>query len=179
MLEFKVGKKINSVNCHIFNIDTYEKQAPNGNIGAFVKMEAPNWCGAIVKNRSNGKYVCVKEFRHGVNKVVTQFPCGTVEKGETAEVCVKREVCEELGITEEDILVIRKLYSGCPNPAFMDNTMTFFEIVIKDFKPKEQKLDSMEFVEVVELTKEEVDSFLRESDAALMQMFAWKCLFEE
>lgn len=175
-LSFEVGKKINSVNYHIFDIETYEKKAPNGKVGAFVGMKAPNWCGAIVFNQANGKFVCVQEYRHGVNKVVTQFPCGTVEGNESAKDCCIREVCEELGIKQEDVSKCEQLFSGCPNPAFMNNTMTFFLIGLKDFVPNKQHLDAMEFVNVKELSESEVEEFLKEPDAAVMQQFAWTAM---
>lgn len=79
--DFTGIKLVDSQSYHIFSVDTYQKKAPNGKTSKFVKLNAPDWVGAIVYDRSKNKYLCVKEYRHGVDKSVYQFPCGTVEEG--------------------------------------------------------------------------------------------------
>lgn len=178
--DFTDIKLVNSQNYHIFSVDTYQKKAPNGKTSKFVKLNAPDWVGAIVYDRSKNKYLCVKEYRHGVDKSVYQFPCGTVEEGETPRDALYRELHEELGISMEYLSegnhTITDLFVGCPNPAFMNNKMYFYLVNLPEFVKTEQELDENEFVEPVWLTEDEVDDFLKEPDAAIIQQLAWKCL---
>ena len=173
-------KFIDSHNYHIFSVDTYQKTAPNGKTSKFVKLNAPDWVGAIVYDRSKNKYLCVKEYRHGVDKTVYQFPCGTVEEGENPIDALYRELHEELGISMDYLLgknhTITDLFVGCPNPAFMNNKMYFYFIDLPEFVKTKQELDENEFVEPVWLTEDEVNNFLKEPDAAIIQQLAWKCL---
>ena len=178
--DFTNIEKVSSKDYHIFSVDTYNKTSPKGKVSNFVKLNSPNWVGAIVYDRSKNKYICVKEYRHGVDKTVFQFPCGTVEEGEKSLDALYRELHEELGISFECFANgesrVVQLYSGCPNPAFMNNKMTFYFISIPEFVKTEQKLDENEFVEPVWLTEKEVDKFLAEPDSALMQQYAWSCI---
>jgi len=173
-------EKVDSKNYFIFSVDTYNKTNPKGKVSKFVKLNSPDWVGAIVYDRSKNKFICVKEYRHGIDKTVLQFPCGTVEEGEAPLDALYRELHEELGISLEYLAegnhTVRKIYSGCPNPAFMNNTMTFYYINLPEFVKTEQELDENEFVEPVWLTEEEVDDFLAKPDSALMQQYAWRCI---
>ena len=47
---------------------------------------------------------------------------------------------------------------------------------IMDYKYDLVELDENEFVEPVWLTEDEVNNFLKEPDAAIIQQLAWKCL---
>lgn len=179
--DFTDIKFIDSHNYHIFSVDTYQKTTPNGKTSKFVKLNAPDWVGAIVYDRSKNKYLCVKEYRHGVDKTVYQFPCGTVEEGEKPTDALCRELHEELGISMDYLLgrnntITACLFVGCPNPAFMNNKMYFYFIDLPEFVKTKQELDENEFVEPVWLTEEEVNNFLKEPDAAIIQQLAWKCL---
>ena len=176
-LEFKVGKVVEEKDYHIFTVQTIEKTSPDGKTSNFTKLKAPDWAGAIVK--CGDKFLCTKEYRHGIDKVVYQFPCGTVEKDETPLQCCIRELTEELGLKNSDLVSVTQLYKGCPNPAFMDNSMTFFVACVSNYSCDKQKLDENEFIEPVFLTKEEVEKFVNQPDANIMFQNAWRVFKEK
>lgn len=87
---------------------------------------------------------------------------------------IKTEKTAPNGRKGEDVYKTQLLYSGCTNPAFMNNTMSFYFVELKnDWELMKQKLDDMEFVEPVFLTEEEVEEFIEGPDAAIAQQFAW------
>ena len=119
---------------------------PSGQTRKFTSLKAPNWCTAIIKNVDTDEFILVREFRHGVNEWVYEFPSGTVEEGEDIETAALREVEEETGYHNGRI--VKKLFTGNPNPAFMCNTMNGYYVEVHGQHEK-QNLDTSEFIQVV------------------------------
>ncbi|HPW66317.1 MAG TPA: (deoxy)nucleoside triphosphate pyrophosphohydrolase [Salinivirgaceae bacterium] len=61
-------------------------------------------CCAIIKK--NGKILAAKRKQTGLRGGMWEFPGGKIEKNETPEQCIKREIIEELGM---EIELIKKL----------------------------------------------------------------------
>lgn len=178
-LEFEKIKTVDEKKYKIFSVVSETKKNPDGKNGEYVKIKSPDWVSAIVKitNRVYG-YVLVKQYRHGADKVLSEFPCGMVEEGETPLQAIIRECQEEIGITENDIVAIRKLYEANPNPAFMNNKMTCYEIVLnEDFSVEDAKnnrnLDENEFIAVELVQHERVSEIMCEPDTSVMMKMAW------
>lgn len=174
-LEFKTLKENSSENYHIFNVLRKEKELPNGKKGVYTQVEAPNWVSAIVYDETRKLYAMVRLFRHGVEKVVTEFTSGTVEKDETDIQAIIRECKEEIGLNSNDILGIEYLYRTSTNPGFMNNKMTCFFIDANHVNENdfiERDLD--EFIDVKFLSFEEIDNLINNSDdVSVMMMAGW------
>ena len=110
-----------------------------------VKLHAPNWVNIAVYNQSTHKWIMSRETRHGIGKEVIEFMSGTVEEGETAKEAAFRELQEEFGYGINNLVSIKKLYEENVNPAFMDNKITGFYIIVEGL-PGEQNLDEGEDV---------------------------------
>ena len=67
--------------------------------------------------------VLVKEYRHGVQKVILQLPGGSVDEGENPLEAAKRELLEETGYQSDHFIKIGRVN---PNPANYANTMHAF-----------------------------------------------------
>lgn len=52
------------------------------------------------------KMLISKEFRLSVNRWIYNFPCGLIDKGETAEEAAKRELMEETNMEIEEIIKV-------------------------------------------------------------------------
>lgn len=57
----------------------------------------------VAKHKELQKYVILREYRVAVNKIIYNFPSGILEKNESIEECVRRELKEE---TNLDLLKI-------------------------------------------------------------------------
>lgn len=164
----------------IFDVVDENKKAPNGKNGTYVKIKAPNWVSAIVTRTFadyfayyNERFVMTAQYRHGVNKVMEEFPCGMVEEGESPLDAILRECEEEIGLDRSKILQIRKLYEANPNPAFMDNKMTCYYIEVEGFC-RQQNLDENEFIEVRYRTDSQVENIMNSPDTSVMMKYAWE-----
>jgi ADP-ribose pyrophosphatase len=134
-------------------------ELPDGRImPAYYTLEYPNWVTAFALTKK-GEVVMVKQYRHGLGVVSTELPGGVVDKGETPERAIARELMEETGYTFESFEFIGKL---CANPATSNNYMHMF-IAREGVKVDKQKLDDTEDIEVVIYSIEEVKQLIREN----------------
>lgn len=115
-----------------------------------VLVDAPDWVSIIVRGGSKN-VLTVKQVRFGSNCEIEEFPCGMVEKHETPQEAVIRELAEETGIrlkAREDgsYAALECLGATNPNPAFMTNRMHYFFLDLgkAEFEKTEQHLDEHE-----------------------------------
>ena len=159
----------------IFKVLSTKKVPPNGKEGNYVKLDAPDWVSAIVKDNSTGKFVMTEQWRHGVDKPMIEFPCGQVEFGESPLDAILRECQEEIGLNKDKVTEITFLYQANPNPAFMNNSMTCYYIEVEELDDK-QNLDDNEFLDVVWRSPEEVNEIMRQTDTSIMMQHAFMVL---
>lgn len=134
-------------------------ELPDGRLmPAYYVLEYPKWVTAFALTKDK-KVVIVKQYRHGLGVVSTELPGGVVDKGETPEVAIARELKEETGYVFESYEFIGKI---CANPATTNNYMYMF-IAKGGEKVAEQSLDDTEDVEVVIHTMDEIKQLMREN----------------
>lgn len=81
---------VDSVECENGNLSTREIVLHRG--GACIALKD-----------SDGKYFMVKQYRYAHQNEMIEFCAGKIEKGETPDLTIKREVQEELGYTAKNI----------------------------------------------------------------------------
>jgi ADP-ribose pyrophosphatase len=127
----------------------------------------------IVATDEQGKYICVKQFRHGINKVTVEFCAGGLERldgkeygsnngamVETALEGAKRELLEETGYVSDDWKFLLKIPS---NATMADNYANIF--VAKNCrKVAGQNLDDTEFLNVHLYNRDEIDEMIQSGD---------------
>jgi ADP-ribose pyrophosphatase len=134
-------------------------ELPDGRLmPAYYILEYPVWVSAFAVTRE-GKVVMVKQYRHGLGVVSTELPGGVVDKGETPEAAIARELKEETGYVFRSLECIGKISA---NPATTNNYMYIF-LAKEGEKVAEQSLDATEDVEVVVYTIDEVKQLIREN----------------
>jgi len=134
-------------------------ELPDGRLmPAYYILEYPSWTSAFALTKDN-KVVLVKQYRHGLGVISTELPGGVVDKGETPEVAIARELKEETGYVFESFEFMGKI---CANPATSNNYMHMF-IAKGGELLHEQSLDATEDVEVVVYTIDEVKQLLKEN----------------
>lgn len=156
-LKWKTNKEETLIKCKIFNLIRSSRESAHGKTGDFFILSLPRWASVIpvLKNKEGiDSFLMVKQFRHGIQKVIYEFPAGIVEAGEQPEYAASRELLEETGYEAGKLTLIGKIH---PCPAFMTNTSyTFFA---QDLKYKgAQELDSHEMVDTVILPVKDVEN---------------------
>jgi ADP-ribose pyrophosphatase len=134
-------------------------ELPDGRLmPAYYILEYPTWVSAFALTK-DGKVVMVKQYRHGLGVVSIELPGGVVDRGETPEAAIARELKEETGYAFGSFEIIGKI---CANPATTNNYMYIF-IAKEGEKVAEQSLDATEDLEVVFYTIDEIKQLLREN----------------
>lgn len=147
-------------------------QLPNGVVHPeYYVLEYPNWLN-IIAITTEGKFVMVEQYRHGLADIFTELVAGVVEDGEEPLHAAKRELMEETGYGKGDWLLFSVLSA---NPGTMTNlTYTF---LATDVEPvTTQHLDDTEDIAVKLLTASEIKAMLLNNDLkqALMAAPLWK-----
>ena len=123
----------------------------------------------IVALDEKGRYVCVKQYRHGVDRITTEFPAGAVEYKEKSDVpyithdniiatedeafeAAKRELREETGYVSDNW---KHLITVPANATLANNNVHIY--LATDCKHVSgQELDFSEFLNVELLTEEDL-----------------------
>ena len=125
----------------------------------------------IVATDPEGRYICVKQYRHGIDEITTEFPAGGIEFKETEEhpyitakntiasedeafEAAKRELLEETGYVSDEW---KHLFTVPANATLASNNVHIYRAV-NCRKEAGQHLDDTEFLNVVLLTEEELRS---------------------
>ena len=128
----------------------------------------------IVATDEAGNYICVRQYRHGIKRVTTEFCAGGIERcdgkeygsrldkdsAEDALAAAKRELMEETGYESDDW---KFLLSVPSNATMADNYANIF--VAKNCrKVSGQSLDETEFLNVHLHTREEIDEMIADGE---------------
>ena len=141
----------------------------------------------IVPVTEDGRYICVRQYRHGIDRVLTEFPAGAIEykprdskepinrenimaSEEEAFAAAKRELAEETGYVSDNW---KHLFSGPANPTLANNIVHIY-LASGCRKEGGQKLDASEFLNVVLFTEEELGKAISGGDFGQpVHVLAW------
>ncbi len=125
----------------------------------------------IVASDTEGSYICVRQFRHGIREVTTEFPAGGIERedgreygghgdtsAEDALEAAKRELREETGYESDEW---EHLITVPSNATIADN-YAYVYTAKNCRRVSGQDLDDTEFLNVVRLKAEDIEKLIRE-----------------
>ena len=149
-LKWKEGDSKVLLKTVVCSVSSRHNTASDGTEGNYIIMDAPDW--VIVIAEHNDRFLMVKQWRHGESALSIEFPGGVIDKGESPEEAAMRELEEETGYRAGKIT---RLGIVNPNPALFSNHVHFYlaEDLIASGK---QCLDADEFINCLELSKQEV-----------------------
>ena len=121
----------------------------------------------VVASDTEGNYLCVRQFRHGIKQVTTEFPAGGIERKndesswqdvsvEDALLAAKRELREETGYESDEW---KYLLSVPSNASLADNYAHLF-VARNCRKVSGQELDVTEFLNVIKLPARKIEEMI-------------------
>ena len=156
---------------------------PDGNeFSPFYNYSRRNFVVIIARTKDD-KYITVKQFRHGLKKVTTEFCAGGIEGDEkdSALLAAKRELEEETGYRAKSIKKMREVY-----PAIGYSNEKTIIFLAKDLVKTHRHLDETEDIEVVKVPMEEAKLMLDNNEiitssetVALLHYFMYEANTEE
>ncbi len=144
-------------------------ELPDGEvIGPVYNYSKHSFC-VIVALDKDGKFICVRQYRHGIDEVTTEFPAGGIEYKEKSDVpyitfdnivaseedafaAAKRELVEETGYISDNWTHLLTI----PANATLSNSNVHIYAATDCHKVTEQDLDDTEFLYVKLLDEEEL-----------------------
>lgn len=122
----------------------------------------------IVASDEDGNYLCVRQFRHGIQEVTTEFPAGGIERSDGKEYgdkssaedaldAAKRELQEETGYVSDDWTHLITI----PSAATIADNYAYVYMAKNCRKAGEQHLDETEYLNVVKISPDEIESLVR------------------
>lgn len=94
---------------------------------------------------ADGEIVFVRQYRHGVGKILLELPAGNFDEAEVPLAVAKRELMEETGYVSGEWQAIATFYN---NPVKQDNQIHLFKATAA-VQRHQQKLDATEDIEIV------------------------------
>lgn len=140
----------------------------------------------IVASDTDGKYLCVRQFRQGIKRVTTEFPAGGIERqdgkeygtrrdvqdssAEEALAAAKRELLEETGYESDEW---RHLLTVPSNATIADNYAYIFAAE-NCIRVSGQALDETEFLNLTRRSAQEIEELIAKGEfEQAIHIMAW------
>ncbi len=134
----------------VYDVYREEKTAANGMQGSYVAIDAPDW--VVVVAVHDGKFILVRQWRHGEGRITLEFPGGVADPGEDPSATAVRELEEETGYRAGRVTCLGKVSS---NPALFRNHFSVY-LAEELIQTGSQHLDPDELLKYEEHPVEEI-----------------------
>lgn len=155
----EIGRK-QTADYNIFTVNEVQRVSPRtGETHDFVVLDAPQAMN-VIPVTEDGMVVMVRQYRHGIGRVMLEFPAGLIEPNEldNIEQTARRELLEETGYSCEFVV---KTGSIVPLAAFYTgraHTFAAFGCVLSDV----QNLEPAEDIDVELVPLDTVDTLIEQ-----------------
>ncbi|MDE5805956.1 MAG: NUDIX hydrolase [Paramuribaculum sp.] len=150
-------------------------QMPDGRVNPeFYVLEYPSWVNVIARDRE-GRFVMVRQYRHGLGAMSTELVAGVVEAGEEPEAAARRELMEEAGYGGGR-WTLQAVISGNPSTT---NNLTYCFLAEDVELLGSQHLDATESIEPLLLSRDELMDLMMSDEMKQSLMLAplWRYFY--
>ena len=150
-------------------------QMPDGRVNPeFYVLEYPSWVNVIARDRE-GRFVMVRQYRHGLGAMSTELVAGVVEAGEEPEAAARRELMEEAGYGGGR-WTLQTVISGNPSTT---NNLTYCFLAEDVEHLGSQHLDATESIEPLLLSRDELMHLMMSDEMKQSLMLAplWRYFY--
>lgn len=141
---------------NFISVKSYKVKINDGNVfyrDKFIKNNGLGSSSSILPILENGNIVLAVEPRVFTKTTVEiSMPGGYIDEGETSIECARRELEEETGLISDDIKKVSEYYIDLGNSDHISNIFIAYNCK----KIGNTKFDDDEFVELIEVTKDEL-----------------------
>lgn len=146
-------------------------ETPEGKIiEAYYVVELPTTACAVALTEE-GEVLMVRQYRHPIKETLIEIPGGFLDKNESPEIAMKRELLEETGYEFSSVVKVGIIAA---NPGVLDN-YTYLFLATGGRKTSEQKLDDTEELEVEKISVQELKKLFL--DNKIVQATHNSCVF--
>ena len=117
----------------------------------------------IVPRTHEGKFLLVRQYKHGAQQSVIEFPAGKIDAGESALIAAKRELYEETG-GASSLFVEGPTFFEDPTNSRVKIAIVFADNVTIKHR---QHLDDNEDIEVIQLTPDGLRTMLMNNELSV------------
>jgi ADP-ribose pyrophosphatase len=125
----------------------------------------------VVPMLDDGRLVLERQYRYPVERVMTEYPAGKLDAGESPLACGQRELLEETGYTAREWA-----YAGAMHLAVAYSTEIIHVYFARGLTLGTRQLDQGEFLDVITATTDEVLAWCRDgtvTDAKSLTCTLW------
>lgn len=115
----------------------------------------------VVPITKDGFFVMVEMYKHGLGKIIREFPGGFVESGENPELAAKRELAEETGLVAEKVT---KIGTFSHHPTKENGLLHLYVMEGCHAENTGHHLDETEDIVVHRMTSEEVMDYFYKTE---------------
>ena len=139
-----------------FTVYLDEVSLRNGRISKRIRIDHPQ-AAAIVPFVSDDEIIMVRQYRYALGRETLEIPAGKIDRGESPEECIKRELVEETGFEAQSI---EWLYTYAPAIGYSNELIYLY--VGRDLKKLEKDIDENEISSIEIFTLKEVLGMVRD-----------------
>lgn len=159
-LEWKLKKTEHIVQDEWIDFRKEEYILPNNKeFGPFYSYSRRDYVVIVAKTKDN-QYICVKQYRHGLKTVTTEFCAGGIEKNEDPFIAAKRELQEETGYNSTQW----KLLLTIPSNATIADNYAHIYFADQCEKVSDLHLDDTEFLNVCMYRGEDIKNLIKNNE---------------